>query len=259
MKKLIKMLIPELILNKYRRYIEKKREMQNFKGNNVICVICNSEFKEFREFGIVKRKNAQCLKCHSLERHRLIWKYINERTDLLTSTNKLRLLHFAPEKPFYDVFSKHQNIEYYPCDLMAELCSRYVKGKVLKADITDIPFENDFFDVIICSHVLEHIPDDALAMSELYRVLKKKAWSILQVPIDYNRAKTYEDFSITEPEKREKAFGQSDHVRWYGRDFKDRLERSGFKVNEDNFVKTFSEDELFKYGFKNQLIYYCEK
>ncbi|MEZ4988649.1 MAG: class I SAM-dependent methyltransferase [Saprospiraceae bacterium] len=263
MKEVIKKFIPEIILNQYRRHTidaKKKKALQLYEGTAVICSICNSEFKEFGEFGLSKRKNAQCHKCNSLERHRLSWKYINERTDLLKSTKRLRLLHFAPEKVFYDIFSAHQNIEYYPCDLMPEKYSFSGNVKVSKADITDIPFENDFFDVIICNHVLEHIPNDALAMSELYRVLKKKGWAILQVPIDYSREKTYEDFSITKPEEREKAFGQNDHVRWYGRDYKDRLRKSGFKVNEDDFVKTFSEDEIFRFGFiSSELIYYCEK
>jgi SAM-dependent methyltransferase len=97
-------------------------------------------------------------------------------------------------------------------------------------------------------------------MSELYRVLKPGGWGVFQVPIDYNREKTYEDFSITDPLEREKAFGQIDHVRWYGRDYADRLRAAGFNVKADDFVLSFSDEEIFKYGFmKSELIYYCTK
>lgn len=259
MKKNIKKMIPESMLNWYRSY-KKKKFLQSVQGDNVVCSICNSKFKEFGTFGLVPRKNARCHICGSLERHRLLWKYFIEKTDLFNKEDKIRLLHFAPEKVFYDIFSKNQNIEYYPCDLSPENYRYNGNVKVKKADITDIPFEENYFDVIICSHVLEHIPDDLLAMSELLRVLKKEGWSILQVPIDYNKETTYEDFSITTPEDREKAFGQNDHVRWYGRDYKDRLKKAGFVVNEDDFIKSFSSDELFRYGLmESELIYYCKK
>lgn len=255
MRTIIKKMMPKFLLNWYRSY-RKKVVLQFYGGDKVLCPICNSTFKEFGPFGIVPRKNARCYQCSSLERHRLLWKYFNEKTDLFKADKKIRLLHFAPEGVFYDIFSTNQNIDYYPCDLFPE---NYA-FKVKKADITNIPFEENYFDVIICSHVLEHIPDDALAMSELHRVLKNGGWAILQVPIDYNRETTYEDFSITTPEGRKKAFGQSDHVRWYGLDYKDRLKKAGFIVNEDDFVKSFSSEDLFRYGLReSHLIYYCKK
>ncbi|KKL68879.1 hypothetical protein LCGC14_2120580 [marine sediment metagenome] len=96
---------------------------------------------------------------------------------------------------------------------------------------------NNYFDVILCSHVLEHIPNDYLALKELYRVLKPKGWAILQVPIDHNRAKTFENSKIISPKERLRVFGQKDHVRIYGTNYKDRLERVGFIVKLDNFAK----------------------
>ena len=114
--------------------------------------------------------------------------------------------------------------------------------------------------MILCNHVLEHVPADTQAMAELYRVMKKGGWGILQVPVDYNREKTYEDFTITKPKEREKAFGQHDHVRWYGQDYKDRLKSAGFKVIEDDYVKSFSSEELLQMGLNpSHLIYYCKK
>jgi SAM-dependent methyltransferase len=260
MTKLIKKTTFRILLSGYRDYCMKKRN-KLYRRNKVLCPICNLKFNEFEPFGIVPRKNARCPNCGALERHRLLWKYLYEKTDLFYTEKKIRLLHFAPEKAFYDIFSVNQNIEYNPCDLFPESYNKYYgKIKVKKVDIIDIPFEENYFDIILCNHVLEHIPNDLLAMSELYRVMKKGAWAILQVPIDYNREITYEDFSITTPEGKEKAFGQNDHVRCYGRDYKDRLGRVGFRVNEDNFIKSFTPENLFRYGLMgSELIYCCKK
>ena len=153
-----------------------------------------------------------------------------------------------------------QNIEYIPCDLSPVEYDFKGNIKVEQIDITKIPYKENYFDVVICNHVLEHIPYDIQAMTELYRVMKKGGWGILQVPIDYNRQKTYEDFTITAPKEREKAFGQHNHVRWYGRDYKDRLNNAGFKVAEEDYAKEFSPDKLFQFGLlSSELIYYCQK
>jgi SAM-dependent methyltransferase len=225
MKNIIKKIIPNTILKYYRK---QKLEF-NYRGNNVFCPICGSTFKEFGVFGFNPRKNAKCYSCGAVERHRLLWKYLKEKTNFFDNTKK-RVLHFAPEKIFYDIFSCKKTIEYVPCDLFPEFYNYTGNVKVAKIDIINISFSDNFFDIILCNHVLEHIPDDRLAMSELYRVLKKGGWAILQVPIDYSRDTTYEDFTITKPEDREKAFGQNDHVRWYGKDYKDRLKSVGFEV-----------------------------
>ena len=108
--------------------------------------------------------------------------------------------------------------------------------------------------------MLEHVVRDDVAMKELYRVMKTGGSGIFQVPIDYNREKTYEDFSITDPKEREKAFGQHDHVRWYGKDYGKKLEHAGFNVVVDDFVNSFSQEEIFRYGLiPTELIYYCLK
>jgi SAM-dependent methyltransferase len=259
MKKVIKKVVPDIFIKFYRDY-RKQLELKPFLGDNVICPICKSKFKKFAPFGLVKRENALCFTCGSLERHRLLWKYLNDKTNLFDDKIKKRLLHFAPEKAFYNLFSQSQNIEYTPCDLFPEIYDYGVNPQIGKVDITKIPYEENYFDVVLCNHVLEHIPDDKLAMRELFRVMKNGAWGIFQVPIDNERESTYEDFSITTAEGREKAFGQKDHVRWYGRDYKDRLRSVGFVVIEDNFVKNFSSEELFRFGFiESELIYYCVK
>ena len=259
MNKKLKKRTPKILLNWYRRF-RTNRRMKQYQGNTVVCPICESTFREFAPFGLNRRKNARCPRCGSLERHRLIWKYMNERTDLFQKTGTSRLLHFAPEQAFYNVFSNNSKIDYVPCDLSPE-AYRYGNGpKITKVDIVSIPFEDNSFDVVLCNHVLEHIPDDAHAMSELYRVMKKGAWAILQVPIDYSLDVTYEDFSITTPKGREEAFGQYDHVRFYGKDYMDRLKKAGFEVVEDAFVKSISPEEQFRYGLlDSEYLYYCQK
>jgi len=127
-------------------------------------------------------------------------------------------------------------------------------------DLTDIPYPDGFFDAVYCSHVLEHIPDDQRAMKELCRVLSVSGWAILQVPLDLNREKTFEDDSIQPPDERERAFGQFDHVRVYGKDYITRLEEAGFKVMVEDFVCRFTENEVHRLGLDpTERIYFCTK
>ena len=258
MKKVINTMIEFLGLKKKKESVVTK--IKTYK-NKVYCHLCESSFKEFAKYGIIKRKNALCLTCSSLERHRLIYNYLKFRVGIFTKTNTaLNILHIAPEKVFYDKFSNVKHIDYFPVDLFPENYNYSNGPKVNRADITSIPFVDNKFDFILCNHVLEHIIDDKLAMSELYRVLKPGGKAILQVPIDYEREKTYEDFSITTEEGRLDSFGQKDHVRWYGRDYIKRLKSVGFKVKEDDYVQTFSSQEQFQYGFDlDEKINFCEK
>ncbi|MDU8885479.1 class I SAM-dependent methyltransferase [Yeosuana sp. MJ-SS3] len=231
------------------------------KGNKVSCIICKSQYRVFRSYGIDVRPNALCVNCGSLERHRLIWSYIHNKTDLLKSGKKIKILHFAPEKFFYKLFDSCNHIDYFPCDIAPDIYN-YKNGKteVIKIDINHIEFNNNTFDFILCSHVLEHIEDDKQAMKELLRVMKPDGYGIFLVPLDYSREHTYEDFSIASPEERLKAFKQDNHVRIYGKDFKLRLENAGFKVNEESYAKTFTVEDIYKYGFEeNEIIYHCSK
>ncbi len=231
-------------------------------GNGVYCPICRSAFAEFEEHGNPPRANARCSNCRSLERHRLIFLHIIQTDTLFKKTNDpIKLLHFAPERVFYNIFDRVPGIIYTACDLFPERY-HYYKGNtpIEKVDITDIPFEENSFDLILCNHVLEHIPDDRKAMSELYRVMAKNGDGIFQVPLDYTREETYEDWTITSPEEREKAFGQHDHVRWYGKDYPLRLQNAGFTVFEEDYASKFSAEEFFRYGLMpTELIYHCKK
>jgi SAM-dependent methyltransferase len=250
--------IKTIIPKQYKRPYKKYKEERFYKGDNVICPICQSKYRLFAIF-YLSNSNSRCINCDSLERHRLLWLYLNEKTNFF-NRNNIRLLHFAPEEVFYDIFSSNKNIEYFPCDLTPKHYKYKRTTKIIKADMTNLQFDNNYFDVILCNHVLEHIPDDFKAMSELNRVLKEDGWGIFQVPINYKLEKTYEDFSITTKKERAKAFGQHNHVRWYGKDYKERLFNAGFHVNEDSYIKEFSSNDTFKYGLTpNELVYFCTK
>lgn len=220
-------------------------------GNQLTCPCCDTSFRKFLPSGHSPRENALCPKCFSLERHRLLWLYLQNETNFFS--DKLKLLHFAPEPCFQKQFQEMPNLEYITTDLS-------VPGVTIHMDIMDIPFKNNYFDVILCNHVLEHVPDDRKAMSELYRVLKPNGWAILQVPLDIEREETFEDPSIVSPEERARFFGQHDHVRMYGLDYKNRLEEAGFKVKVDDYVKKLGSEVIDKYGLQaSEDIYFCHK
>lgn len=259
MKDLVKSFIPEKLRTFYRRY-KKQQFLKSIQGDNVFCPVCECYFKYFASFGLTERPNAKCHHCNSLERHRLLFLFLKNKLGLFDLKTNIKLLHCAPEYSFYKIFTEMNNIDYVPCDIAPELYNYSGDTKITKVDITEIPFVDDSFDFIICNQILEHIPDDKQAMKELYRVMKKGGSGIIQVPIDYNREVTFEDFTITLPEDREKAFGQSDHVRWYGKDYPKKLEEVGFKVTADNYVNKFSKEEIQKYCLTpTELIYFCQK
>ncbi|OUR93406.1 hypothetical protein A9Q87_05535 [Flavobacteriales bacterium 34_180_T64] len=252
-------LIPSPLKKVYANH-KKRQYAKSIIGKNVYCPICKSEFKSFADYGIQIRDNALCHKCNSVERHRLLYLFLESKFNFFKSDSEQHILHFAPERFFYNIFKDIDNVKYFPCDLYPELYTYDEDVKVKKADLTKIPFKDSTFDFIICNHVLEHVTNDKLAMNELYRVMKRGGAGIFQVPIDYSREKTYEDFTISTPEGRLKAFGQHDHVRWYGQDYKSRLEQAGFNVIENDFVNSFTPADQYKYGLMNsELIYYCEK
>lgn len=209
------------------------------KGKKHTDPIDGKSFRTFLPYGYENpRENVLSPATLSLERHRLLWLFLKNETDFFTK--KLSLLHFAPEQAFYKRFKKLKNIAYTTTDLNSPLAD-------VKADICNLPFDNNSFDVILCNHVLEHIPDDTKAMQELYRVLKPGGWGIFQIPQDLKREETFEDDSITDKKERAKIFGQYDHVRIYGRDYFDKLRGVGFKVEEVNYTQKLSANDIEKY------------
>lgn len=223
-----------------------------YKGNNVECPLCKSTFRKFLPYGRLKpRKNALCPDCLTLERHRLMWLFLQNKTNFLS--DQLKVLHVAPELCFIERFESLPNLEYITADIESPLAK-------VKMDLHDIPFEANTFDVTFCNHVMEHVEDDIRCMNELHRVLKPGGWAIIQSPIDVSREVTYEDKSITKPSEREKAFGQNDHLRVYGTDYKDRLELGGFHVTEIDYAKELDAHIRKRYSLPPQeIIYLCKK
>jgi SAM-dependent methyltransferase len=214
------------------------------------CPCCKSRLRRFKDFGVIPRPEALCPVCGSLERHRLMYLYMTKKTDLFSGKPK-KMLHVAPEAQLSRLFQEAECIDYLSADLSSATA-------MVKMDITDIHYADDSFDVIYCSHVLEHVPDDMGAMRELYRVLKPGGWAILQVPISVDT--TFEDPTVTSPDAREKLFGQSDHVRRYGSDYADRLAAAGFSISIDGFVRTLSEQEISRFGLtRSEDVYFCRK
>jgi SAM-dependent methyltransferase len=209
------------------------------KGNTYTDPIDSKSFKSFLPYGYGKqRNNVLSPSTLSLERHRLLWLYLKNETDFFSVEKKV--LHFAPEQAFYKRFRKMSNLDYVTTDLNSPLAD-------VKADICNLPFKDNEFDIILCNHVLEHIPDDRKAMEELYRILKPGGFGVFQIPQDLNRETTFEDDSITDKKERAKIFGQYDHVRIYGRDYFDKLRSVGFKVEEVDYTARLLEDEIIKY------------
>jgi len=221
-------------------------------GDKFTDPIDGKSFRKFLSYGYNKsRKNALSPSTLSLERHRLLWLYLKNETVLFEK--KIKLLHFAPEQAFYKRFKKLRNIQYDTIDINSPLAK-------IKADICDLPIKENTYDFILCNHVLEHVLDDNKAMSELYRVLKKGGTGIFQVPIDMKREKTFQDDSITDKLERNKIFGQYDHVRVYGKDYFKKLEDTGFKVQQIDYSKKFSDKEILKFSIiKGEIIPVCTK
>ena len=222
------------------------------RGNNVECPICEISYRKFLPYGRLNpRPNALCPDSLSLERHRLMWLYLKDRTEFFNKPYKL--LHIAPELCFIKRFKSMPNLDYTTADLESPLAD-------IKMDVHDILFDENTFDVVFCNHVMEHVEDDIKAMSEIYRVLKPGGWAIIQSPQDYNRAETLEDPSITDPRERERIFWQNDHVRLFGLDYGIRLEKAGFEVKEDRFVMELPKEVVSRYALpEHEIIYFCAK
>ena len=221
-------------------------------GNKYTDPIDGSTFRAFLPYGYNKiRNNVLSPSTYSLERHRLLWLYLKNETSFFKA--KLKVLHFAPESALMNQFKKLKNLSYDTIDLNSPIAD-------IKGDICDLPFLDNSYDFILCNHVLEHIIDDNKAMKELYRVLKKNGIGIFQVPMDYNRDTTFEDFSVTNKKERNKLFGQYDHVRIYGLDFFDRLQKVGFTVEKCEYTSKLSKEDIIKFCLPTkEIIPICRK
>ena len=261
-KKVVKKIIPKKYHSDVRFLYNHFRALSYF-GLKYQCNICNGHFRKLLPIGINNNatKNivgggyrfALCPRCHSTDRERLIYWYIVHKINILHSQKTVKLLHIAPERNLQKVFKANNKIKYVNGDLNPLIAEKVI-------DITDINFENNYFDFIICNHVLEHVKDDKKAIRELFRVLKPGGEAILQVPISKYNKKTFEDFLIITPEGRKKRFGQKNHVRIYGKDYKERLKSVGFKLELYDIKKDMNIKNIRKYGLnEEEILYICRK
>lgn len=246
---MIKKLLRRVIPSKAKQVIK----LAVHSGNKFNCPFCGYNAKDLSLIGsdlkVLKEKqvvgagirNGGCYKCGSTDRERLVYIYLKNEVKIFDIRN-IKILHLAPEKKLSSILCK-SGFEKYICgDLFTE--GYNYPDYVENMNVLNIPYEDNYFDIVICNHLLEHVPNDIDAMKELFRVLKPNGKAILQVPISKNSKKTLEDFSITNPKEREVVFGQFDHVRIYGQDYENRLSSVGFKVERINISKKYEKNGL---------------
>lgn len=224
-------------------------------GRGRECPVCGTKRRKFLPYGYVtSRDNALCPNCLSLERHRLLWLWLQRESDLFE--RRPRLLHVAPEvclmRHLRKAYKGHEE-DYVTADLESPLAD-------LHFDIQHIPLADESFDVVFCNHIMEHVEDDLQAMREIHRVMRRgEGWGVILSPVELEREKTFEDDSITDPEERTRIFGQYDHRRVYGRDYADRLREAGFEVEDLNYAAILTAEERERYALPKDHLYIVRK
>ena len=224
-------------------------------GRGRECPVCGTKRRKFLPYGYVtSRDNALCPNCLSLERHRLLWLWLQRESDLFE--RRPRLLHVAPEvclmRHLRKAYKGHEE-DYVTADLESPLAD-------LHFDIQHIPLADESFDVVFCNHIMEHVEDDLQAMREIHRVMRRgEGWGVILSPVELEREKTFEDDSITDPEERTRIFGQYDHRRVYGRDYADRLREAGFEVEDLDYASALTAEERERYALPKDHLYIVRK
>ncbi|HEY2771883.1 MAG TPA: class I SAM-dependent methyltransferase [Solirubrobacteraceae bacterium] len=232
-----------------REALVRRWEMARHRGDAVVCPVCGHRFSAFKDAW--NRPRALCWRCGSAERHRALWLYLERHPDLLEAAGSL--LHFAPEWCLEQRFRRVPDLRYVTTDLEPG------KGE-LQLDITRLALPDGAFDAVICSHVLEHVEDDAAAIGELYRVVAPGGWAIVMVPLDLSLNRTYEQPLFRTPEQRLNAFWQHDHVRLYAVDIVDRLRLPGFQVATERLAAELGPAPAARYGLlESDLIFVCRR
>ena len=218
------------------------------RGDAVTCPLCEHGFDAFKDDW--NRPGALCWRCGSHERHRAQWLLLQRRPQLLREARSL--LHFSPEWCLRRRLAAMPGLRYVTTDLDPE------QDVDVRLDITAIDLPDGAFDAVLCSHVLEHVSDDARAMAELRRITAPGGFCLVMVPLDLHRATTYEDPTVTAPEDRRREFLQFDHVRLYAPDIAGRLRAAGFEVEVVDMARELGDDEARRYGLlASDLTFLC--
>jgi SAM-dependent methyltransferase len=252
LKKYIKLLIPENARINIRYFMFKIRALI-YSGNNYTCNCCGKNFRKFLTYGNIPRQNAACPYCNSLERNRVLWFYLQDEIGIESA--RIKLLHFAPERILKENIKKLKNIDYTNADINPILADEVV-------DIMNINYPDNTFDLILCSHVLGHVPDEKKGVDEMYRVLKKDGIALILTVIDNNTENTFENEVIISEKERLLHYGEKDLLRKHGQDFKKRLGLSKFKIEEIDYAKKLGHEIHSKYSLGNgerELIFKCIK
>ncbi len=217
----------------------------------MFCPICETEALTFLTIGSNGRKNAECPACGSYERHRFLWVILSLKCNVLDNQPQ-SILEVGPARALSKRMETIDTIEYVSIDPYSD------RGRI-KMDVTDIRFPDMRFDGIICSHVLEHVPDDRKGLSELYRILKPDGWGIIAVPITSDS--TYEDPMVVTDEDRLRLYGAKNHVRRYGEDVEDRIQEAGFLTQKISPHEIIAEPYMRISNIPRQYrgIYFCKK
>lgn len=216
-------------------------------GSRVECPVCERQFRKFARF---HGENDQCPGCGSLMRHRMILLYL--RDVLRLEESSADVLHVGPAVSIRQRLSRLGSLRYLSVDVDPALAD-------IQADVTDLRFADESFDFVLCVHVLEHVPEDRKAISELFRVLRPGGVALIQVPPSSLEV-TREDPSVTDPAERERLFGQHDHVRLCGADYRERLAEPGFRVEVVDYVTELAPEERARYGLRvGEPFYLCKK
>jgi SAM-dependent methyltransferase len=218
------------------------------RGSAVRCPLCANDFDRFKDDW--NRPNALCWRCGSHERHRAQWLLFERRPELLRDARSL--LHVSPEWCLREHLAQLPDLRYVTTDLDPS------QDADLRLDVTALDLPDGAFDAVICSHVLEHVPDDGTAMRELRRVTARGGWCLVMVPLALDRTTTYEDPNVTTPAARERAFLQADHVRLYAPDIAVRLRAAGFAVEVVDLHAELGPDGAARHGLlPSDLVFLC--
>jgi SAM-dependent methyltransferase len=205
-----------------------------YSGTTYDCPCCGERFRAFIRAG----KNRKCPRCNSYQRHRLLALFLKNKTDIFTEG--LKVLHVAPEYGLQSRLRSVHGANYISIDMDAPFAE-------LKMDVTDLQFEDNSFDAVLCYHVLEKVADDRKAIREFFRVLKPGGWGIIQVPLEPDLPVTLEDATVGSFEDRHKLYGEWDDVRLYGRDYYQRLEEAGFELRISNYGDELDSETIAKH------------